>query len=191
MNQTFVDGEAAFRTLLEGDEFGGHVSLDEICPVLACAPALSSVEFSLSNLARDAAFGGVGTALFSKSSAANDNGWSENSLVCHVAVGTCTLVIVAGSGTPEYCDDEGDGWMNGTATLFSDQRTAIEFAETVASDTALAFCHEAIHKLIKLSHGVFPDDLARKYIAESDTPSDWLVGFAKAVTALASAPQSQ
>ena len=181
MTDRFVECRNALRDLIESDALGTNVIVEQIDSPPTYGPAEPVVDFYLTNVDREVALGGFGTIAFSATGASNEQGWSEGQLVCCAPVGDRFLVMACATGTPEYCDDECDGWLSGNAYLFDNEVAAKTFAHGKALNTRLRFCGETAERLIGLSASLAPADLVAHLASQGDETIEWLKSIADAV----------
>lgn len=154
------------------------------------------VQFVATGLDRDITERGFGEVFFIEERAGNDNGWCEGDAVLLLATAAGAAVLDLWHGCPEYCDDETDASMSGTATFFDDAGLARAFARHRADRMRFSYCKSAMEAA--LLHGLRIDaGLAAQALLDAarnlehpcpDSQRDgWLASFCAALVATVSA----
>jgi hypothetical protein len=174
---------------------GAQCEIDDIvdCGTGEMAPM---VQFVATGLDRDIAERGFGEVFFIEDRAGNDNGWCEGDAVLLLATAAGAAVLDLSHGCPEYCDDETDASISGTATFFDDGSLAQAFARHRAERMRFSYCKCAMENA--LFHGLRIDaGLAAQALLDAarnlehpcpDSQRDgWLASFCAALVTSLSA----
>jgi hypothetical protein len=154
------------------------------------------VQFLATGLDRDITERGFGEVFFIEERAGNDNGWCEGDAVLLLATAAGAAVLDLWHGCPEYCDDETDASMSGTATFFDDAGLARAFARHRADRMRFSYCKSAMEAALR--HGLRIDaGLAAQALLDAarnlehpcpDSQRDgWLASFCAALVTSLSA----
>ena len=116
----------------------------EIDDVAHCGAneATPMVQFVVTAADRDITDTGFGEVFFVEDRACNDNGWCEGDAVLLLATQVGPAVLELCHGCPEYCDDETDASMSGTATFFDDVGVAARLCHAPRRPDALFLLQE-------------------------------------------------
>ena len=182
--------EAALRTLLDAGTFGCNATFDEIADGTQHENAIDGtakacLSISMTGVDRDLTCFGIEEVFFNEDSSNNDNGWCEGRLVALLQVDEGYVVIDASRGSPEYCDDECNGWLSGRAYLFEHQVVGSDFAAMQARGVKEDLCCETFDRLLRQCSGTDPVVIARRS-AESQPnieADSWLRAFAQQILA--------
>ena len=130
---------------------GAQCEIDDVvdCGTRKTAPR---VQFVATGLDRDITERGFGEVFFIEERAGNDNGWCEGDAVLLLATAAGAAVLDLWHGCPEYCDDQTDASMSGTATFFDDAGLARAFARHRADRMHFSYCKSAMESA--LLHGL-------------------------------------
>ena len=178
---------------------GERCEIDDVahCGANEATPA---VQFVVTAADRDITDTGFGEVFFVEDRACNDNGWCEGDAILLLATPVGPAVLELCHGCPEYCDDETDASMSGTASFFDDVGVARAFATHRADRMRFSYCKSAMETA--LLHGLRVDarlvahalmDAARNQgHAVPDSQRDgWLVSFCSALVATVSAAATE
>jgi len=178
---------------------GERCEIDDVahCGANEATPA---VQFVVAAADRDITDTGFGEVFFVEDRACNDNGWCEGDAILLLATPVGPAVLELCHGCPEYCDDETDASMSGTASFFDDVGVARAFATHRADRMRFSYCKSAMETALLhglrvdarlVAHALMEAARNQRHPVPNSQRDGWLASFCAALVATVSAAATE